>query len=290
MIKRIVFDFKQKNMVIFESLSDFLLGLGVLSVEVFEDNNILSSLCFEEMDVEGILKKAVSFLEFLGARGFKVKVEDFEEKDWVEEFKRFFKPFDMGKYFKIIPLWERNNKNLYSSNRINIIVEPGHAFGTGLHGTTALCADFLKEYTQGKDSFSMLDAGTGSGILSVIGKKLGAKRITAFDIDPDCKDVFFKHFEINNLSLENVEFFIGTVNSLKKRKYHLVIANIIESVLREIVGDLRQFVGDKLILSGVLEENSTDFETFLEKEGLTILKKRVYGEWAGYLIEVKDAD
>ncbi len=286
MIKRIVFDFKDKDRITFESLSDFLLGLGVLSVEVFEDNNIVSSLCFEERDIEGIVKKSSSFLNFLGANGFKVKVEDFEEKDWVEEFKRFFKPFDMGKYFKVIPLWEKNNKDLYSLDRINIIVEPGHAFGTGLHGTTALCADFLKEYADCRQSFSMLDAGTGSGILSVIGKKLGAKSITAFDIDPDCEDVFFKHFEINNQSLENVEFFIGTVDALMKRKYHLVIANIIESVLREIVGYLKQFVGDKLVLSGVLEENSTNFEAFLEKEGLIVLEKRVYGEWAGYLIEV----
>ncbi len=290
MIKRIVFDFNDKDKVVFESLSDFLLGLGVLSIEVFEDNNIVSSLCFEETGIDGIVQKASSFLDFLGVQGFKVKVEDFEEKDWVEEFKRFFKPFDMGKYFKVIPLWERDNKSNFSKDRINIIVEPGHAFGTGLHGTTAICSDFLKEYADCNQSFSMLDAGTGSGILSVIGKKLGAKKITSFDIDPQCEDVFFKHFEINNLTLENVEFFIGTVNSLKKGKYHLVIANIIESVLREIVGDLKQFVGDKLILSGVLEENSTNFEAFLEKEGLIVLEKRVYGEWAGYLAEVKDAD
>ena len=225
-------------------------------------------------------------MSFLGVKDFDVLIEDFEEKDWVEEFKKFFKPFDMNKYFRIIPLWEKGNDEVYGKDKLNIIVEPGQAFGTGLHGTTSVCAEFLKKYADKNKGFTLLDVGTGSGILSVIGKRLGAKKITAFDIDPNASEVFINHFRINNLTLENINFFIGEIEDLKVEKYNVVIVNIIESIVRRILESVIPFVGDRLIISGILERDSKGFEEFLEDLNLKLIEKRIKGEWAGYLLEV----
>ena len=286
MLKKVVFQFKEKNNFVFESFADFLLGFDVISVETYEDNNDVVFLALEEKDYLQVIEKAKEFLSFLNVGEFQVLIEDFEEKDWVEEFKKFFKPFDMNKYFRIIPLWEKGNSEVYAKDKLNIIVEPGQAFGTGLHGTTSLCAEFLKEYADKNGNFSLLDVGTGSGILSVIGKKLGANTITAFDIDPNASDVFVNHFEINNLTLENVNFFIGEIENLKVEKYDVVIVNIIESIVRRILKSVISFVGDRLIISGILEKDSKGFEDFLEDLNLKLVEKRIKGEWAGYLLEV----
>lgn len=286
MLKKIVFRFKEKDNFVFESLADFLLGFDVISVETYEDNNDVVFLALEEKDYLQVIEKAKEFLSFLGVKDFDVLIEDFEERDWVEEFKKFFKPFDMNKYFRIIPLWEKENNEVYAKDKLNIIVEPGQAFGTGLHGTTSLCAEFLKEYADKNKGFSLLDVGTGSGILSVIGKKLGANKITAFDIDPNASDVFVNHFEINNLTLENVNFFIGEIEDLKVEKFDVVIVNIIESIVRKILKSVIPFVGDRLIISGILEKDSKGFEEFLEGLNLKLVEKRIKGEWTGYLLEV----
>ena len=286
MLKKIVFRFKEKDNFVFESLADFLIGFDVISVETYEDNNDVVFLALEEKDYLQVIEKAKEFLSFLGVKDFDVLIEDFEERDWVEEFKKFFKPFDMNKYFRIIPLWEKENNEVYAKDKLNIIVEPGQAFGTGLHGTTSLCAEFLKEYADKNKGFSLLDVGTGSGILSVIGKKLGANKITAFDIDPNASDVFVNHFEINNLTLENVNFFIGEIEDLKVEKFDVVIVNIIESIVRKILKSVIPFVGDILIISGILEKDSKGFEEFLEGLNLKLVEKRIKGEWAGYLLEV----
>ncbi len=286
MLKKIVFGFKEKDNFVFESFADFLLGFDVISVETYEDNKDVVFLALEEKSYLQVIEKAKEFLSFLGVKDFDVLIEDFEEKDWVEEFKKFFKPFDMNKYFRIIPLWEKENNEIYAKDKLNIIVEPGQAFGTGLHGTTSVCAEFLKKYADKNKGFSLLDVGTGSGILSVIGKKLGAKKITAFDIDPNASGVFVNHFEINKLTLENVNFFIGEIEDLKVEKYDVVIVNIIESIVRRILKSVIPFVGDRLIISGILEKDSKGFEEFLEKLNLKLIEKRIKGEWAGYLLEV----
>jgi len=286
MLKKIRFLFKEGDGFFKDSFSDFLLGFDVISVETYEDKNEIVFLAFEETDYKTVVKKAEEFLEFLGIKGYEVLVEDFEERDWVEEFKRFFKPFDMNRYYRIIPLWEERNREVYSSDKKNIIIEPGQAFGTGLHGTTSVCAEFLKEYGDKHRGFSMLDAGTGSGILSLIAVKEGASRVVAFDIDPNCSEVFMRNFEINDVSSENVEFFIGTVENLKKGEFFdLVVVNIIESIVRKILPDLIPFAKDKIVVSGILEENSQNFEDYLKGLNLKILEKRVKGEWIGYLLE-----
>ncbi|BBB32074.1 ribosomal protein L11 methyltransferase [Thermotomaculum hydrothermale] len=285
MLKKVIFRFETRDDFVISSLSDFLLGFDVISVETYEDFNDVVFLASEEQDYLAIVGKAKEFLSFLNVSDFDVIIEDFEEKDWVEEFKKFFKPFDMNKYFRVIPLWEKGNKSVYSEGKINLIIEPGQAFGTGLHGTTSLCAEFLKEYAENKNGFTMLDVGTGSGILSVIGKKLGAKEITAFDIDPHCSEVFVKNFEINDINLDNINFFIGEIRDLRVKCYDIVIVNIIESIVRDILKDVIPFVGDKLVISGILEKDSDGFEKFLKKFNLKILDRRVNGEWIGYLIE-----
>ena len=286
MLKKVVFKFKKRDSFLLNAVSDFLLGFDVISVETYEDNNDVVFLAFEESDYLQVVDRTKDFLSFMGDADFEIFIEDFEEKDWVEEFKKFFRPFDMNDYFRVIPLWEKGKKIVYSEDKINIIVEPGQAFGTGLHGTTSLCSEFLKEYAENKKDFSMLDVGTGSGILSVIGKKLGAKTITAFDIDPNCSEVFVNHFKINNLNLENVNFFIGEITDLKPAKYQVVIVNIIESIVRKILSRVLPFVDERLIISGILEKDSGNFEEFLLGLGLRPIEKRIKGEWAGYLIEV----
>ncbi len=293
MLKKTTLILPEKNDFVIAAVSDFLLSQDIVSVETYETKekqNEIVFICLQESNIELTVKKLKEFLALLGIEGYSVKTENMEEKNWVEEFKKFFNPFDMNKYYRIIPSWEKDNSYAYSETAKNIIVEPGQAFGTGLHGTTSVCSEFIKEYAEQNKNFTFLDAGTGSGILSVIAAKEKASKIVAFDIDPLCSEMYTKHFKINDLIPEETMFFIGTVNCLKEEKYSLVVANILEKIIREIIDSLIEFTGDKLVLSGILEKNCYDFEKFIEKKGVRVVEKRVKGEWVGLLCEVENAD
>ncbi len=268
-------------------VSDFLLGLDVLSVQIDEDNPVISAMVTADKDTSRLKMTIDNFLNMMSIKYQSFPDEIIEDRDWVEVFKQHFVPFEMNERFFVIPTWEKDNFSKNHKGKQVIVIEPGQAFGTGLHPTTSLASLLIAKYGDTNNNYSLLDAGTGSGILSVVAKKSGAKTITAYDIDPVCEESFKKHFELNNLTLDNITFFTGTEKDVKEEKFDVVVINIIENIIREILPHLKSKVKDKLILSGLLAEHYPEFKKFLAQHNIAVIDKQEKENWIALLCNVE---
>ena len=182
-----------------------------------------------------------------------------EEEDWINNWKVFFKPFRLDDNIVIKPTWETLSDK--KDDDIVIEIDPGTAFGSGSHETTKLCISQLKKYIK-KDT-ELLDVGTGSGILSIIGLKLGAHHAMATDIDPNAIRATNENFAINGVS-EQAE--VQQVNILDKeeadsfyeknngKKYDVIVANILADVIIPLSGIVTPLLKDDgvFITSGII--------------------------------------
>ena len=214
----------------------------------------------------------------LDSSGVTMDVTPLAFQDWGENWKQHFKPFYIAPKVLVSPSWETPHPQ---SGDTVITLDPGMAFGTGLHATTRLCAELLTQELRRTPEAAVLDVGCGSGILSILAAKLGAATVTACDIDSIALDVCRENLERNRLTdpvalFANLEETTGT--------YPIIVANILLSTLTELKGALLQRLapGGSLILSGVLDEQE---KTLLEAfSNLQCVRKEYQDEWACYLL------
>lgn len=197
------------------------------------------------------------------------------------EWKKYFKPQKIGKKFVIRPSWEKYDPK---AEELVIIIDPGSAFGTGLHETTrgvlVLLEDIAENLGPSFLEAEILDAGTGSGVLSIGALLLGAKKIKAIDNDPEAVSVAKDNLKINNLYTEAEVTCIGLEQ--ETNKYDVVLANIISEVLISNKDRIYGFLKDngELILSGILQkEASRVIESYSSIKGLKLNKTLNMGEW-----------
>jgi len=205
-----------------------------------------------------------------------IKTASLPEQDWGENWKRFFKPVQVTSRFVVKPPW---SKIRLKRGQISIDITPGMAFGTGTHATTILCIQALEERLQ-KGGLSVLDVGTGSGILSIIAAKLGAKEVWGIDIDGVAVEIARENVEKNHVS-NIVKIRKGSIGVLEK-KFDAVVANIDLKSLRRMRRPLLNHLNNQgfLILSGILEEEKEKLhEYYLETGLLRCIKETQEGEW-----------
>ena len=196
-----------------------------------------------------------------------------ENKDWVENYKKSIKPVEIDEFY-IHPSWYPQKEN-----RVNIVIDPALAFGSGHHETTRSCVKALKKYIK-KDN-TLLDVGCGSGILGIVGAKLGAK-VDACDTDPLAVSSSKENFELNNVKYENI--WQGSANNTDK-KYDIVVANIIADVLIFIANDIKSKVNKYLILSGIIDKYKNKV---LEKyKDFDLIEEIKENEWVTLVLERK---
>ncbi len=196
-------------------------------------------------------------------------------KNWVEEYKKSIKPVLC--FFYIRPSWYKENENY-----CNIIIDPSLSFGSGHHATTSMCIEFLSSLElQGK---TLLDVGCGSGILSLVGAKLGAK-IFACDTDMYACEQSKSNFKINGLSYKHI--WHGSINTLNTQKniplkYDFICANIVSSVIILLRNHFINHLESNgiLLLSGILMEHEKNIITSFSQ--LEMLQKKQNGEWLGF--------
>ena len=180
------------------------------------------------------------------------------DEDWQDEWKKYFHTVNITDKIVIKPSWDEYEP---SDNEIVVEIDPGLAFGTGTHETTSLCVEFLEKYTQNKKKW--LDIGCGSGILMLIGKKLGVEKVVGIDIDEKVNDVVLENFSKNGIN-DNFQVIIGNLVDNVNEKYDLVVSNILVDVLEKLLEDIEKALekGAIVIFSGILNEKE---EAFLKK-------------------------
>ncbi len=227
--------------------------------------------------------EAVSYLtEHLAAAGISAEVcsEDTDDSDWNENWKKYFKAFDVGETLAVCPSWETYENR---DARTVIKLDPGAAFGTGTHATTSLCMEILERNVTGETT--VLDVGTGSGILSIAALLLGAKSAIGVDIDAQSVRVAQENSVINGVS-DRAQFEVGDLAEKISGKYDIVCANIVADVVIRLFDNVADFMKDNgiLIVSGIIDMRAADVENSAAAHGFTIKEKLMREEWCAYIL------
>jgi ribosomal protein L11 methyltransferase len=249
-----------------------------------------------EENVEELLSKVREGLkelsEFVTIGNGNIIVTETEDKDWINNWKEFFKPFRVDDTIVIKPTWEE----LTDSKEGDLVIEidPGTSFGTGAHETTKLCIVGLKKHMQ--PNSIILDAGSGSGILSIIAKKLGAKEVLGIDIDPNATNSAIENAQVNELPIQESDLSFVTGNIIEddgirtqigREKYDLVVANILADViipLSEVIGENLK-PGGIFISSGIINIKEAAVRKALLKNHFNILEVNKMGDWVSFVVE-----
>ena len=212
-----------------------------------------------------------------------ISLSETEDKDWINNWKTFFKPFRAADNIVIKPTWETYEKE--NEDDILIEIDPGIAFGTGSHETTKLCIQALDKYVKKGDS--VLDVGCGSGILSIAALKLGAAHATAIDIDEVAVKVAAENMEVNHIPASQYTLFDGDLitNSFLKVKADIVVANILADVIIPLTGVIRPHLkkGGLYITSGIINTKEEEVREALIANGFEILGVEYMKEWCCFI-------
>lgn len=237
---------------------------------------------FNLEDNEENFDKITNLIDNLNRLSSDIKTEykrDCEEYDWTVEWKKFFKPLEVGEKFVIVPSWEE-----YKADKDKIILEidPGMAFGTGSHETTAICLKLLEEIDI-KDKI-VADVGTGSGILAIACSKIGAKHVLALDIDPLSIKTAKENVVVNDC-VDKIEVIESDLLSTSKDSFDLIIANILPDVIINLIPDAYEKLNEKglILVSGIILEKKDLIIKELKQHGFSIVKDLDMGEWTGII-------
>lgn len=220
-----------------------------------------------------------------GLSDAKIEIVGINEEDWANSWKEFYKPFKIGKIV-IVPAWEN-----YKAKEDEIIVtmDPGMAFGTGTHETTRLIIGLLQKYV--KSGMSLLDVGTGSGILAICGAKLGAEDCRAYDIDPMSVRVANENIRESGLegkiTCEQSDLLKQAANIVGG--YDIICANIVADIIIRMTPDVSPFMSEKTVLlaSGIILERCRDVVECFEKNGFKIVEKAEDNGWCALAVMLK---
>ena len=241
----------------------------------------------EEEDVAPVLMNVRKELEdmraFLDVGECTIEESETEDVDWVNNWKQYFHQFYIDDIL-VIPSWE--NVKPEDSDKMVIHIDPGTAFGTGMHETTQLCMRQLKKYV--KDGMEILDVGTGSGILSIAALKLGAGHAVGTDLDPCAISATRENLEANQIPEGSMDVMIGNIiddkavqDQVGYEKYDIVTANILADVLIPLTPVIchQMKPGALYITSGILDVKEDVVVKAVKDAGLEVLEVTHQGEW-----------
>ena len=225
------------------------------------------------------LKVRLKALEERAKISWKLETQEIPDTDWNESWKENFKPVHLTDRFVVKPTWESYEP---AKDEKVIAIDPGMAFGTGTHPTTRLCVEMIEKYIQ--KGASVLDVGTGSGILLVAAGLCGAAGGLGVDNDPVAVETAKE-----NLTLNGVDHLFGvTCNNLidaTEKSYDLVVANILAEVVVTLLSDIHKVIHDDslVILSGILVEKGSIVEEKLLETGFRVVEKEIEESWMVYV-------
>lgn len=207
---------------------------------------------------------------------------DFEEEDYQNSWKKYFYTQKISERFVVKPTWREYEPQ---EDELVIEIDPGRAFGTGTHPTTSLCIKLMEENI--KEGNTVIDVGTGSGILMVAAEKLGAGKIVGTDIDPMAVEVAEENLLLNKVDMEKAKAYAGDlVTVVQNEKFDVVVANILADVLLILLKDISRVVKKDglVIFSGIIEDKLEEMKRAVEGVGLEILEVKADKEWRAMLM------
>lgn len=214
---------------------------------------------------------------------YEVYTSELNTDSYKDEWKKSFHTTKITENIVVNPSWEEYKQK---DNEIVIHIDPAMAFGTGTHETTALCIELLEKYAKGD---SLLDLGCGSGILMLIAKKLGYKKVVGIDIDENCLEVVKDNFLKNDIT-SGYEVYIGDIKKYNFEKFSVIVSNILVDVLEKILPNIIQSMTDSayVIFSGILQEKKDSFISYANEYGLELVDEKIKNKWIGLVFKLKD--
>ena len=213
-----------------------------------------------------------------------------EEQDWANAWKTHYKPFRIGQRVWIQPSWldaevATDENDGIRPDDVVLTLDPGMAFGTGLHPTTQMCLQALEELVEPEQN--LLDVGTGSGILAIAAVKMGAQPILAFDTDELAVKTTIANAEQNQVAAQ-IETRQATLDQIPEKPWDVVMVNILAPVIISLFDndDLMSYIKEdgKLVLSGIIEPQMEDVETAVTNAGGKIVKTYQIRDWVSYIV------
>lgn len=207
------------------------------------------------------------------------------DEDWENNWKRFYKPMEIGERLLVVPEWEQKDV----PGRVRLVLNPGLTFGTGSHATTRLCLQALDRLIRGGEK--VLDLGCGSGILSIAALRLGAARAFACDVDPTCVNVAYENAALNGVDRSVYTVRAGDVTSDRALArefggdYDVVAANIVADVIIALAPRVRPLLkpGGVFLCSGIIDDRADEVRARLEDAGWEIAEANTSEGWFSYL-------
>lgn len=201
-------------------------------------------------------------------------LEEKDDEDWANNWKKYYKPLEIGEKLAIVPEWED-----YDNDKRTVIkINPGMAFGTGTHESTYMCLELLERYINKDDD--IFDIGCGSGILAIAGLKLGAKKALLVDIDEKCIDASHENAGLNDLE-DKMEIKKGNLLDVVKGRADLIVSNIIAEIIVDEIKNLKNHMdkGGIFITSGIIKERRQMVIHALKANGFEIIDELEKNNW-----------
>lgn len=252
----------------------------------------VSSYVEADRDIKQLVKEIEEGLEelklFVNLGEANILVEETDDEDWLHNWKAFFKPFRVAEDIVIKPTWEELEER--KEGDFIIEIDPGTAFGTGAHETTKLCILGLRKYITKETK--LLDIGCGSGILSIIGLKLGAKSAVLTDIDPAALIATNENLNVNQLSEQTYCVLQGNIieDSILQNKvgigvYDIVVANILADVIIPLSREVGQHLKEDgvFISSGIIYTKKQEVQEALIENNFHIIETNEMGDWVSFV-------
>ena len=251
----------------FDLVVDRLFGEGALGTEVLEEGREVLFKVYASAD----FKVPEDLSRFVLAES------ELKERDWNTEWKKYYRPVKVSGRVWVVPSWEKGKFKEPEGSMV-IYIYPGRGFGTGTHETTRLVMRFMEEVLEPGSSF--LDVGTGSGILSILAKKLGADRVVACDVQEGVEEEVERNAELSGVS--GIEFVQGSVDRVSGT-FDVVAANIEKHLLTPLLEEIFRRTGKTAVFSGILRSQREEFLRELERVGFKPVSEMGEGEWLAFL-------
>lgn len=237
--------------------------------------------------LEEVLAAVRELADFVDIGDVTIEKSQTEDIDWMNNWKKYWKPFKVDEHIIIKPTWETVEE--VPEDTLVVELDPGTAFGTGTHHTTRLCITQLKKYMQ--PGQEVLDVGCGSGILSIIALLLGAKEASATDVDIHAVEAAVENARVNGIENDVYTVLTGDVISdadfrhkVGEHKFDMVLANIFAEIIIPLSGVVKEMMkpGALFITSGIIDEREEDVRKALTENGFEIMEVTHSGGWVSF--------